>query len=68
MLLAGTEARARLGDTLRRLEAFLPGLIERYCELWERTSMPLGLQPNRERFERTLRSVRECCERLCVRV
>lgn len=68
MSLEGTEARARLGDTLRRLEAFLPGLIERYCELWERTSMPLGLQPNRERFERTLRSVRECCERLCVRV
>ena len=65
--LKGPEARRRLVETLRRLEAFLPSVLDRYCELWDRTNLPLGLRPNRERFERVLGSVRECCDRESVR-
>lgn len=47
----------RLAERLKVLSIALPALIERYSELWLRTSRPLGLEPNVVRLEAILESV-----------
>lgn len=57
MSLPDPASHERLHSLLRVLTIALPALIERYSELWLRTSRPLGLGPNVIRFEALLESV-----------
>ncbi len=62
------DARGRLTELLRRLDASLPPLAERYRALRERTAMPQGTGQDVRQFERLAREVRDCCDRQSVRV
>lgn len=49
---AATADPSRLREVLTTLAVSLPDLTRRYSELWLRMDRPLGLDPNRKRFER----------------
>jgi len=51
------KSQARYVDLLRDLGKRLPALRERYTDLWHRVDRPLGLDPNRRRFDEVCDSI-----------
>jgi hypothetical protein len=60
-LMAKSDSESRIGlkALLQSLSKSYPALARRYEELWLRVSKPLGLEPNKRRFEEIAASISE---------